>query len=58
MDSKTRGRLEAIADELEGIARTIPEWKETPANETVTGLFASAWDIKQIARKGTASEGL
>ena len=59
MKSEYRADLERIGDELEGIART--DWKN-PKNqfkvtEEESELFQIAWELKQIARRGTASEG-
>lgn len=50
----TRAKLERIGDEIEAIARFEFE-NDDPARKE---LFARAWDIKQIARRGTPSEGI
>jgi hypothetical protein len=47
--------LEEFGDRLEEAARSLPEWSSNPKAVNVFGL---AWDLKQEARKGTASEGL
>lgn len=46
------GWTEALASELEVIARSMPK------TASRTELFGLAWDIKQVARKGTPSEGI
>ena len=51
-DPDNNSRLETLADELEGIART----QQNDLAKKM--LFATAWDIKRIARAGTASEGV
>lgn len=47
--------LESIGDRLEGIARD--KANDIPKSSR-TALCALAWDLKQIARRGTASEGV
>lgn len=57
MDNFTRANFERIADEMEAVARTMPKDTEHAENERAE-VFGMAWDLKQIARKGTASEGI
>jgi hypothetical protein len=63
MDAAMRNALEQLADSLESIARTgmykeHKEQIENITNKVPTDLFTMAWDIKQIARWGTASFGV
>ena len=60
MTNAHRMRLEQIGDELEGIARSQPGWNEANKRyaKSTTKLFAIAWDVKQVARAGTASAGV
>ena len=60
---KIRLRLEELADELEGLARnpSMRNQKEQMRNlapKIPSDLFVIAWDIKQIARWGTTSQGI
>jgi len=50
-----RQQLEELADKLEGIARNL----KVPVTFGIRSkLFSLAWDIKQIARRGTPSFGI
>lgn len=51
--NSVNARLEQAADSIEFIARLLSI--DDPDRKV---LFAKAWDIKQIARKGTASAGV
>lgn len=48
-----RARLEFLADEVETVARGLDK-----GDRDKTALFAKAWDLKQMARRGTPSEGI
>ena len=50
-----RPTLERHADELEALARSYPDWADDPYCKY---LFAIAWDLKQLARTGTPSQGV
>jgi hypothetical protein len=52
LTAEQRDLLENIGDLLENVAREIENPKDS------RNLFAMAWDIKQIARRGTTSENL
>jgi hypothetical protein len=52
-----RASVERIADDLELVARRLD--KDNPVDDGIRQeLFARAWDLKQYARAGTASEGI
>lgn len=59
-----RAELERLADEMEVVARrTISRdtYARTSSNNEVnvsSALFAYAWELKQMARTGTASFGI
>ncbi len=64
LTSEQRARLERLADELEGIARTSTYELHTQnmegvlQNKAPANLYTLAWDIKQIARWRTVSFGV
>lgn len=53
MNNADRKVIEDAADRLEAYARLAPDLVLDPDQ-----TFALAWDLKQIARRGTASEGI
>ena len=52
MTNQENERLEWMVDELEGFARRVEDI------ESRRKIFSLAWDLKQLARKGTPSEGV
>ena len=63
-DSRERSALEGLGDMIEAIARNsidpVVVARDSSGNEVIVRnwLFAKAWDIKQMARTGTPSEGV
>lgn len=58
-----RAKMETLADSLEGAARNFSKLSTIvdQGNNDVSvreWLFGLAWDIKQVARHGTPSQGL
>lgn len=53
MNNSQRSSLESLADQVEGVARDVG-LHDTAAKE----LMKLAWDLKQVARRGTPSEGV
>jgi hypothetical protein len=50
-----RNEMEEMADRLEALARSVPNWSK---DEACKQMFAIAWDIKQLARNATISHGI
>lgn len=53
MNNQQRAILESLSDQIEGVARDIGL-----STDIAHELMKSAWDVKQIARRGTPSEGI
>lgn len=61
MTTEERAILEQFADNLEGNARILKRNFTGPQTEIasiINHVFSLAWEIKQVARKGTSSEGV
>lgn len=53
-EKQARASLEAIGDQIEGNMRAILGLNHPMTKEA----FRLAWDLKQLARRGTPSEGI